>query len=207
MINTGTPAPSTKQPILETSIRLFANHGYSAKPLSAIAAEVAIRKPSLYNHYASKQAIVGEVFEFLRTLVRPPQDAESMLTRFEDRTAEQIMNGMIDWYMTQTDRPLLGDTWVILSEEQFVDAEAADLILEVTERLVEFTRFAFRWMHARGLLPHIQEPRQAGEAFGYAFRGIRLEYVLRRQLHRRVHDRRSCGHRGRASKNRCSRTH
>ncbi len=51
------------------------------------------------------------------------------------------MNGMIDWYMTQTDRPLLADTWIILSEEQFVNAEAADLILEVTERLVEFTRF------------------------------------------------------------------
>ncbi len=73
MSNTGTPVPSTKQAILNKSTRLFAKHGYSARPLSAIAAEVGIRKPSLYNHYASKEAILGGVFEFFRTLVRPPK--------------------------------------------------------------------------------------------------------------------------------------
>ena len=174
------PAQGTKQAILEAAIRLFARHGYSTTPLSLIAAEVGIRKPSLYNHYAGKDAILSAVFELFRVLVRPPEDAEAMLAQFEDSSAEQVLNGMIDWYMTHTDRPLIADAWVIISEEQFVNAEAAQLTLEVTDRMVEFTRFAFRWMCARGLLPGVEDPEQAGEAFGYAFRGVRLEYVLRR---------------------------
>ena len=103
-----------------------------------------------------------------------------MLAQFDDRTAEQILNEIIDWYMAHTDQPLIADAWIILSEEQFVNTEAARLILEATERMVEFSRFALRWMWTRGLLPDIEDPEQVGEAFGYAFRGVRLEFVLRR---------------------------
>ncbi len=148
MSNEQSPASGTKRAILEAAVRLFAKHGYSATPLSMIAAEVGIRKPSLYNHYANKEAILAAVFELFRTHVRPPQNAESMLAQLEGRSAEQVLNGMIDWYMTHTDQPEIADTWIILSEEQFVNAAAAQLILEVTERMVEFTRSAFRWMHA-----------------------------------------------------------
>ena len=172
---------NTKREVLESAIRLFARHGYSATPLSAVAKEVGIRKPSLYNHYASKEAILAAVFEFFRSEIRPPEQPEEMLARLEHRSAEEILNALIDWYMTHADQPLIADAWVVVSEEQFVNPEAAQLIYDVTERMVGFTRFAFGWMHARGLLPHIEDAHRAGAAFGYAFRGLRLEYVLKRR--------------------------
>lgn len=47
----------TKTEILRTAMERFASQGYNAVSMRAIAAEVGISAPALYNHYASKQAL------------------------------------------------------------------------------------------------------------------------------------------------------
>ncbi|KHE66948.1 TetR/AcrR family transcriptional regulator [Halobacillus sp. BBL2006] len=53
----------TQQKILDESLTLFANHGYENTTLANIAEAVGIKKPSLYNHFESKEAIFLNVLE------------------------------------------------------------------------------------------------------------------------------------------------
>lgn len=53
----------TKEKILEVALSLFAKNGYEGTYLADIAKGVGIQKPSIYNHFKSKEEIFISIFE------------------------------------------------------------------------------------------------------------------------------------------------
>ncbi|MDR2770410.1 MAG: TetR/AcrR family transcriptional regulator [Clostridiales Family XIII bacterium] len=53
----------TKENILQAALRLFAQDGYEAVSVSAIAAELGVTKPALYKHYKNKRDIFDSIVE------------------------------------------------------------------------------------------------------------------------------------------------
>lgn len=54
---------TTRQRILTQALRLFSAYGYDSVSVGQIAKAVGIKAPSLYNHFASKQAIFAAIID------------------------------------------------------------------------------------------------------------------------------------------------
>ena len=54
---------TTKQKILDSAIQLFAAQGYTETSVRKLAAAVGLKESSIYNHFSSKNAILGYILE------------------------------------------------------------------------------------------------------------------------------------------------
>ena len=59
---------NTKEKIFDVALDLFSKKGYDSVSLREIADEVGIKKSSIYSHYASKEAILIDIFQYLSGL-------------------------------------------------------------------------------------------------------------------------------------------
>ena len=60
---------STKQKILDTSLKLFASNGYKATTVREIAKAIGIEQSALYNHFKSKDEILESIINELASLL------------------------------------------------------------------------------------------------------------------------------------------
>lgn len=86
----------TRDRILVEASRLFAVRGYFGTATRDIADAVGIKQPSLFHHFASKQAIAEEL---LRYSVDAPMSLATRLTRVEAPASERIYRYL--WFDTQ----------------------------------------------------------------------------------------------------------
>lgn len=54
---------STRERILDAALQCFAEQGYSRTSMRQLAAQVGMRAPSLYNHFANKREIMQGLLE------------------------------------------------------------------------------------------------------------------------------------------------
>ena len=117
----------TKRKIFETSMKLFAEKGYSDVYVSDIAQAVGIKAPSLYKHFKSKQEILDCIIE-------------ECMKRFQEKRAEVNLETIrwtdvekicLDMFLYQTT-----DEWIthfrqLLLIEQFKNPKMKEIYQQV----------------------------------------------------------------------------
>jgi len=119
----------TKQKILDTAERLFAENGYSATSMRHIISEAVVNLAAIHYHFGSKQDLLDQVI--LRKAGPLNERRMKLLDQFEAEAAP-----------------------VPASVEKIMEALIAPAIL--IEKSQEFLKLVGR-MHAEGLMPQIAE--------------------------------------------------
>lgn len=166
----------TKERIFQEALRAFSSRGYSSATMREIAQTVGIKASSLYNHYPSKDAILIDIYAFIRSLA----PADSVVP--DDLPVPRIvLTDLVVGSLEAYSDPLVEAAWAVISEEQYLDPRAADLILFLTQRYLASLTSVLRALSAKYGCTAPGGPDELASLLGYASRALHLEYgVFRR---------------------------
>ena len=135
---------SRKQEIIYATLELASEYGLKAVSLSQIADRIGIKKPSLYNHFKSKEEIVSAMYAFLRENAKKKNSvAADFTTLFEGRTLEEILIRSLSGYMQFLTVPDMLCFFKVLYAERSTSPEAAQIMIDETECMVKYTKSLF----------------------------------------------------------------
>ena len=160
---------TTKDEILNVSLKLFAERGFDAVSTSMIAEQLGITKGALYRHFENKQSIFDAIFQKMIELdaQRAQEDSVPEKTYAEDAESykntdahdlcEFVNNQFVFW----TEHPFARDFRRMVTLEQYKSPEMTKLYQDVIGAgPVEYTKDLMTEMLAAGKL------NEAAKAFG-----------------------------------------
>ena len=148
-----------KEIIIEATLDLAAEYGLRAVTLNMIAEKVGIKKPSLYNHFQSKEQLVDEAYLYLREKAKkktgvalPDYDV-----LFGSKTACEVLCSLVDGYSKMTAEEEIFKFYKVVYSERCYSPIAAKILAEETEKMIAATKQIFYAMEVRKLL-HFNNP-------------------------------------------------
>ena len=151
----------TKEKILLAALRLFAEDGYEAVPVSRIAGELGITKGALYKHYKNKRDIFDSIVERMYALDAERAEKYSVPQESYEESASSYCNVALESLKEFTAAQL--EFWTnddfarnfrrMLTLEQYRNEEMSKLYHScLTAGPTEYTENIFKEMMARGAL-------------------------------------------------------
>ena len=133
-----------KEEIIYAALELASEYGLKSVSLSQIAEKVGIRKPSLYNHFKSKEELVNSMYTFLRKKAQMNVGITSGPDTFpEDKSLAEILTGSISVYFSFLSDVNMMKFLKVLYSERSISSVAAQIMLEETDRMISVTKNLF----------------------------------------------------------------
>lgn len=118
---------STKERIIEESLKLFAVNGFESVSVRTIAAAVGVRDSALYKHFSSKQAIFDAIVE--QSIERFKQQYTKV--DIKHLNSDNLVDSCMMMFRYQTKDPWIQYFRQILIIEQFRNSKIADLYKKI----------------------------------------------------------------------------
>lgn len=132
-----------KEEIIYATLELAAEYGLKSLSMSQIAEKVGIKKPSLYNHFESKDALIKEMYE----LIREKSKENISVNNFDfikDMSAEDILVAAVLNYKKMVSDENLIRFYKVIYSERTINPEATRIIIEETNKMVSATKTLFK---------------------------------------------------------------
>lgn len=131
--------------IIAATLELAAENGLKSVSMNMIADKIGIKKPSLYNHFSSKQELVQACYEFLRKKAKQATATSSIDygALCKDKTAEEVLKTAVSGYILLTSQQEMRAFYKIIYSERCFEPMAAKILVEETEKMIVATKQLF----------------------------------------------------------------
>lgn len=167
-----------KKEIIMATLELAANKGLGNVSMNMIADKVGIKKPSLYNHFASKEELVEAMYQFLREEAKKNANVGAIdyTIIFAGKSALEILKMMVGGYFNMNQQEHMLNFYKVIYSERGIQPMAAKILAEETEKMVIATKQLFYAMEVHKLL-HFQNADMSAVSFAMTVHGL-MDYEL-----------------------------
>lgn len=167
-----------KEEILLVTLELAAENGLSVVSMAQIAEKIGIKKPSLYNHFKSKDEIIAEMYRYFRDRSK---EALSMADidygeLVKGKTMEEALNEAVSNYIKMNSGGNMLLFYKVMYSERAFNPEAAKIISEETRRMIIATKNLFYALQAHGKI-RVDGIDMAATSFAMTVHGL-MDYQL-----------------------------
>ena len=167
-----------KKDIIMATLELAANKGLGNVSMNMIADKVGIKKPSLYNHFASKEELVEVMYQFLREEAKKNANigAIDYTIIFAGKSALEILKMMVGGYFNMNQQEHMLNFYKVIYSERSLNPMAAKIVAEETDKMIIATKQLFYAMEVHKLL-HFTNPDMSAVSFAMTIQGL-MDYEL-----------------------------
>lgn len=160
------------------TLELAANKGLGNVSMNMIADKVGIKKPSLYNHFASKEELVEAMYQFLREEAKKNANVGAIdyTVIFAGKSALEILRMMVGGYFHMNQQEHMLNFYKVIYSERNIQPMAAKILAEETEKMIIATKQLFYAMEVHKLL-HFQNADMSAVSFAMTVHGL-MDYEL-----------------------------
>lgn len=134
-----------KEEIIQATLSLASEKGLSNISMSQIAEYIGIKKPSLYNHFKSKDEIIETTYQHLRNEAKSNLSIDEIdyAKLIEGKSLKEILMLTINNYSNMTTQENILKFYKIIYAERTFNPLAAKILIEETNRMVNATKNLF----------------------------------------------------------------
>ena len=167
-----------KKEIIMATLELAANKGLGNVSMNMIADKIGIKKPSLYNHFASKEELVEAMYQFLREEAKKNVNVGAIDYTIicAGKSALEILKMMVGGYFNMNKQEHMLNFYKVIYSERSLKPMAAKIVAEETDKMIIVTKQLFYAMEVHKLL-HFTNPDMSAVSFAMTVHGL-MDYEL-----------------------------
>ena len=134
-----------KEEIIYATLELAAEYGLKSLSMSQIAEKVGIKKPSLYNHFESKEILIKEMYQFIREKSKEGISFDHMdySIYLEKYNSKEILTQAVLSYKKMVTDEKMYNFYKVIYSERTINSDAAEILVEETEKMITATKNLF----------------------------------------------------------------
>lgn len=167
-----------KEEIILVTLELAAANGLSNVSMAQIAEKMGIRKPSLYNHFKSKEEIIAAMYQYLREKSKEqlsPVDIDYG-EFIKDKSMEEALTQSVSNYSSISTESKMFSFYKVIYSERAVNPTAAKIMAEETKRMILATKNLFYALQVHKKI-YIRDIDMAATSFAMTVHAI-MDYQL-----------------------------